>query len=231
MRVNGVDISSFKAKQLKVDIQPSEKETDVEWFTSSLSPMILSESRGFKKVNLEIYFKGSSKTDVLNMISNFISKFSKLNEVTLDGYTNTYYGVLREKKTNKINSYASTLSLVIDAIECGPEVVETFNNVASKVINVKGNDTTPAIVEITPTAEMIDFTIEGLSDEPIRLNNLIGSKTFILDGEKSKATVDGVNSYNQTDMWEFPRLNPGSTTIKVSRTNCTVRIKYKPRYV
>ena len=230
MKINDIDISSFKAKQLSVDIQPSEKDVEAEWFTQSLSPLILKENRGFKKVDVEIYFKGESKSNVSMMISNFISKFSKLNKLNLDGYPTIFYGILRDKSISKINSFASILTINLDAIECGTEIVESFNNIATKVINVKGNDITPAIVEITPTAEMIDFIIEGLSDEPIKLKDLVGSKTFILDGEKEKATVDGVNSFKQTDMWEFPRLKPGSTTIKVSRTNCTVKIKYKPRY-
>lgn len=40
-----------------------------------------------------------------------------------------------------------------------------------------------------------------------------------------------MNKYGDTDMWDFPRLNPGTNTITVNKNNCDIKIKYKPRYI
>ena len=111
------------------------------------------------------------------------------------------------------------------------EVVENINRINSKTIEVPGTQTIPAIVEITPNVYISDIKLEGLSDDPIIIKNLMSNKTVILDGELQKVTVDGVNKYSDTDMWDFPRLKPGANTIKIDKSNCDIKIKYKPRYI
>ena len=70
-----------------------------------------------------------------------------------------------------------------------------------------------------------------MADDPIIIINLTANKTVILDGELQKVTVDGVNKYGDTDMWDFPRLKPGANKITVSKNNCDIKIKYKPRFI
>ena len=113
------------------------------------------------------------------------------------------------------------------------EVKEEIDRFTSKIIdiNVNGNLTTPAIIEIIPTIDLVDITIEGLADDPIIIKNLTADKKVIVDGELQKVTVDGVNKYGDTDMWDFPRLQPGANTIIVNKNNCDIKIKYKPRYI
>ena len=65
----------------------------------------------------------------------------------------------------------------------------------------------------------------------ILIKNLTANKTVILDGELQKVTVDGVNKYSDTDMWDFPRLKPGGNKITVNKNNCNIKIKYKPRFI
>ncbi|MDC4242595.1 phage tail family protein, partial [Clostridium tertium] len=101
----------------------------------------------------------------------------------------------------------------------------------SKTINVSGNLETPAILELTPSIDLIDLTINGLDEEAIILKNLKANKKLIVNGEEGTVTVDGVNKYSDTDMWGFPRLKPGANTITVSKNNVDITIKYKPRYI
>ena len=106
-----------------------------------------------------------------------------------------------------------------------------MNRIINKTINAIGNLTTPAIIEITPSVYISDIKLEGLADDPIIITNIDANKTVIIDGELQKVTVDGVNKYSDTDMWDFPRLIPGYNLIKVSRNNCDIKIKYKPRFI
>lgn len=123
------------------------------------------------------------------------------------------------------------LNIEFVGYEYSTQVLETMNRITSKTINVKGNEETPAIVEITPSVSIIDIVLTGLSDEPIILKNLTGGKKVIVDGEEGLITVDGANKFGDTDMWEFPRLRPGANTITVSRNNVDINIKYKPRFI
>ena len=95
----------------------------------------------------------------------------------------------------------------------------------------KGNLKSPCIVEITPTIDMIDFKIGGLSDQPIIIKNLKKNSKIIIDGIVGTVKVGNENKFNDTEMWEFPILSPGVNDITLSRSECSVIIKYYPRFM
>ena len=113
-----------------------------------------------------------------------------------------------------------------------------MNRITSKTITVGGNHIAPCIIEITPTGDIIDYTITGAARnkitgtaEPIKLTNLKTGKKVIINGEDGTILQDGQNKYGESDFWEFPTLAPGRNTITVSNALCNVTIKYKPRYL
>ena len=139
--------------------------------------------------------------------------------------------LINSNTENTLRKDTKKLNLSFIGYSYKEEVTEVMNRITSKTINVSGNLETPAIVEITPTTALADITLEGLADDPIIIKNLTANKTVVLDGELQKVTVDGMNKYGDTDMWDFPRLNPGTNTITVNKNNCDIKIKYKPRYI
>lgn len=232
MRINGLDIKKYGAKQLTVDISTSSISNNSEYNINALLPMFLDGNISFKNIDVCLLFKGNSRDEILENISNLVSKL--LGEVTLnlDGYTNLFNVVLKDSKTEKTKSkytYKKVLNFI--GYEYKEQIIEEVNRVTSKTLNITGNLITPAIVEVTPTTDLVDIRIEGLADDPIIIKNLTANKKVVIDGELQKVTIDGINKYGDTDMWDFPRLNPGTNTITVSRNSCDIKIKYKPRYI
>jgi len=230
--MNTIDIKNFNAKQLKVDIQTSQLSNESEWINKTLSPIFLENKIKFKDIKVELIFKGDSRDIILKNISNLMSKLTKEVDLKLDGYSNRYKCILTGNETVKTvskNAYKKNLEFI--GYEYGNEIIETMNRITTKTINVSSNTETPAIVEVTPSIDIIDLTINGIADDPITIKNLKGSKKVLIDGEECKVTVDGVNKFGDTDMWEFPRLKPGANTITVSRNIIDINIKYKPRFI
>lgn len=197
-----------------------------------LIPIFKESNVSFKKIKLEILFKGNSRDEILNNISLFTSKLINVIDLKLDGYKNKYRCILSEQETIKTGTeklYKKFITLI--GYEFGEEIEESIIKEKNKTILVKGNQETPAVVEIIPVVDIIDITLEGLADDPIKINNLKKNKKVILDGELQIITVDGVNKFGDTDMWDFPSLKPGSNTIKISRSDCNIKIKYKPRFI
>lgn len=232
MLINGINISNFGAKQLTVDISTSDMVNNSEYNSNSLIPLFLDSEISFKTVEVSLLFKGTSRDEILKNISNLMSKLIGKVTLTLDGYTSLFDVVLSDNSTEKNESeffYKKNLTFI--GYEYKKEVTESMNRVTSKTINVAGNLKTPAIVEIIPSTVLSSIKIEGLAEDPIIINNLAANKTVIIDGELQKVTVDGINKYGETDMWDFPYLKSGSNTIKVDKNNCDINIKYKPRYI
>ena len=232
MDVNGVNINLYGATQLEVDIQNYKYRSEYTLLNNSLNPVKLSTNETLKAIKVDILFKGNNRDEVLSNISSFMTLLKDEVIINLAGYNNSFKVYLESDSIEKKKSKRKyKLKLEFKGYSMKDEVVENINRINSKTIEVPGTQTIPAIVEITPNVYISDIKLEGLSDDPIIIKNLMSNKTVILDGELQKVTVDGVNKYSDTDMWDFPRLKPGANSIKIDKSNCDIKIKYKPRYI
>lgn len=232
MLVGNVDISVFKARLMSRSISNAEFEIFNYWGDNNINPIFLKNGNNkFKELTLKLDILCKDFDELEIMKSNLIKQL-EISTIKFEDINFYYRGFLSTAPTYsyvmKGNEIAEIKMLVVAE---KLEITETMNRITNKTINVQGNLETPAIVEITPTTALADITLEGLADDPIRIENLTSNKTVILDGELQKVTVDGVNKYGDTDMWDFPRLKPGANTIKISKNNCDIKIKYKPRYI
>lgn len=232
MNVNGININSYGAIQLEVDIQNYKYKNEYTLPNNSLNFIKLNTNESLKVIKVDILFIGNSRDEVLSNISRFMMLFKDEVIINLDGYNNSFRVYLESDSIEKKKSRRKyKLKLEFSGYSFKNEVIETISRVTSKNINMEGTQITPAIVEITPVSDLADITIEGLADDPIIIKNLTANKKVIIDGELQKVTVDGKNKYADTDMWDFPSLKPGANTITVSRNSCDIKIKYKPRYI
>lgn len=233
MLINNVDISNFNSKQLKVDIQTSSLTNNSEWIKGTKNPIFLDNDVGFKTIKLELKFTGANRDEVLNNISNLMSKLTGEVILKLDGYSKNYKCILsgNGETTKTVSGRVYRKTLTFNGYEFGDEVTETMNRVISKTVNVSGNSNTPAIVEITPALSIAELIITGVSDECIKIKNLEVGKKIIIDGEEGTVTVNGINKFSDTELWEFPRLKAGANTITVDKSSTDITIKYKPRFI
>lgn len=68
---------------------------------------------------------------------------------------------------------------------------------------------TPCIIEITPKADLSEITLKGFGDDPIVVRNLVKGNTVVIDGVKGKVTCNGINKFDDVEMWEFPKIKLG----------------------
>lgn len=232
MYANNVNIKNFGATLLNIDIQNSQNETTKEWLKSSSIPTILNQKFYYKSIDVELLIEGSDRADVLNKASNLKNLF-KIATLSFPDIDFLYDCILNSDKIVK------TVRLNKVKFQCNFSsgyayknyIVETASRIASKAINVPGNLNTPAIVEITPSIDIIDIVVSGLSNEAITIKNLKQGQKVIVNGEDGTVLQNGLNKFSDTDLWEFPKLSPGASTISFSKTNCDITIKYKPRWI
>ena len=231
MLINNIDISIFKARYSSKDIQSSDIIVKEDWFENSLIPLYLGKQETYKLIKVKLIIKDKDEESCLLNISNLVKQFEKC---TIKFNDLNYFYDCTILNVNHIRVIKGLYTLDV-GLKSGyaykPTIIEVANRITSKTINVAGNTETPCIVEITPTIDIIDITLEGFADDPIIIKNLKANKTVIVDGESQIVTVDGINKYGDTDMWDFPKLGPGNNSLKFSRNNCDIKIKYKPRFI
>lgn len=233
MIVNNVDlVTLFGATIIEKNFGSSEIIAYIDWLDSAIDPTEEKESKfKFSQIRVVLLIEGENETEILTKMSN-IKAMSKKGTLKFSDIDYFYDIALDDSSYKRINTVAYELTLSYkSAYKYLGYITETMNQMATKVIAVSGNTKTPAIVEITPSVDIIDIVINGFGSSDITINNLTANKKVIIDGENGLVTVDGINKYDDTDMWEFPSLEPGANTITVTRTTCDIAIKYKPRFI
>ena len=231
MLVNNIDISIFKAKYLNKDIQTATIVMLSEWLKNSLIPLDLSKQENYKPLKIQLKIKDVDDESCLNNIGDLIKQFENCT-IKFDDLSLYYDCTIVNKSHKRIVKGKYTLDIELKSgYAYKPTITEAMNRVTSKTINILGNTETPCIIEITASIDTIDIIVEGFADDPIIIKNLKTNKTVIVDGESQMVTVDGINKYGDTDMWDFPSLKPGNNNLKFSRNNCDIKVKYKPRFI
>ncbi|MFR3072131.1 MAG: phage distal tail protein [Paeniclostridium sp.] len=233
MLINNIDINKFNARVLEVNIQNSSINNlkDFEG-KNALLPLLFDSKVELNLITVTLLVNSLDKKqyylDKSNLLSNMIKPF----EIYFKDRKLKFKCILNSNSdVPSLRQVRGRLQLSFIGYNMEEEIVEAINRIKSKTIEVKGNTKIPCIVEITPIIDMIDLTITGLSEDPIIIKNLKGNKTINLNGIEGTVTQDGINKFDDTDMWEFPFLVPGTNTITVNKDTCNITIKYNPRFI
>lgn len=238
MKVNGIDIGRYSAKQLRFEIEHREANVQSEWPAALTFPIMEKSQKGFKTITVAVAVYGNSKEEVIKNRSDLISIMYDELEVELDNYENCFMCSLDKitvKEAIKRKCHEVTLKFI--GFEFGNEISISMANTTVSV-DVAGNDYAPCIVELTPSVDLSSVEIIGVGynlvlgkEEPIIIKNLKAGKKVIINGEDCTVLQDGANKFADAELWEFPILKPGNNAISCSSDKCTVVLKYKPRYV
>lgn len=230
MFINNIDIKTFEASVSSKLITPTQIQMDKEKIKLIIVKTLVKKL--YKKISIKILFEGLSRDVINKNISAFSSLLKDECDIKFKNLSNKFHCYVQsiEPEEPGINEWMY-LNIDLDAYEYSNEVTETMNRITSKTINNIGTEDTPAIVEITSSISLVDLIITGLEDGPITIKNLTAGKKVIINGEDGTVLENGINKFGDTELWEWPRLLPGSNTITVSKNSCDITIKYKPRYI
>lgn len=230
MFINNIDIKTFGASVSSKLITPTQIQMDKEKIKLIIVKTLVKKL--YKKISIKILFEGLSRDVINKNISAFSSLLKDECDIKFKNLSNKFHCYVQsiEPEEPGINEWMY-LNIDLDAYEYSNEVTETMNRITSKTINNIGTEDTPAIVEITSSISLVDLIITGLADDPITIKNLTADKKIIINGEDGTVLENGVNKFKDIELWDWPRLNPGSNIITVNISSCDITIKYKPRYI
>lgn len=110
--------------------------------------------------------------------------------------------------------------------------IEFSNAGDSFIITNNGTAPAPCVITIVPRVDFMRLTIEGLTDLPITVANVMTGDILVIDGEQRKITINDNDAFSRYNAWEFPKLQPGTNTITIANgAQLSVSIEYNPRYI
>lgn len=232
MKVNGIDIRKYDAKQLTVDVQPPGINVNYEWITRALLPAEFDTDVTMGHLKLSVYFRGQNRNKIIRTASEFMQHFTKSCDLNLDGFKGTYKGYMTSsdyEKKNVKNRYV--LNLEFDGFFYDDQLDLVFDGKKTATVYNAGTRSAPCIIAIYAKSVLTNYEITGLSSESIVVEALEAGKTMIIDGIRGIVTVDGKNAFNRVNMWEFPRMGAGEITVGFSSDAAKVNVKYSPMWI
>ena len=231
MKINGIDIKKYDAKQLTADVQPPSFSNSYEWLTSAALPTEFETEVQMGHLKLSIYFKGKDRNNIIRAASEFMSNFTKACKMELDGYKGTYIGFIITNDYEKKNvKQRYIVNLEFDGFFVDDDLSITFDGKTSASFYKVGTRDTPCVVEVYAKSTLTNYTINGLGED-IVVESLAAGKTVVIDAKTGLVTIDGANAFDKVDLWEFPVLKAGETALTFSNTKARVTVRYTPMWI
>lgn len=231
MKINGIDIKKYDAKQLTADVQPPSFSNSYEWLTSAALPTEFETEVQMGHLKLSIYFKGKDRNNIIRAASEFMSNFTKACKMELDGYKGTYIGFITTNDYEKKNvKQRYIVNLEFDGFFVDDDLSITFDGKTSASFYKVGTRDTPCVVEVYAKSTLTNYTINGLGED-IVVESLAAGKTVVINAKTGLVTIDGANAFDKVDLWEFPVLKAGETALTFSNTKARVTVRYTPMWI
>ena len=231
MKINGIDIRKYDAKQLTADVQPPSIMNNYEWLSGATLPTELETDVQMGHLKLSIYFKGKDRNNIIRAASEFMSNFTKACKMELDGYKGTYIGFITTNDYEKKNvKQRYIVNLEFDGFFVDDDLSITFDGKTSASFYKVGTRDAPCVVEVYAKSALTNYTINGLGED-IVVESLAAGKTVVIDAKTGLVTIDGANAFDKVDLWEFPVLKAGETALTFSNTKARVTVRYTPMWI
>lgn len=233
MIFNGINqVQKYGVVVLDKGLGTTDIENYFEWNENSLESIKLKDTKfTYNNLNPRLLIEGTDETDLDKKISNITTECSS-GKLEYQDFGLRFDVELTNTDVKAINAVACELTLTYK-VNCKYENETTVihNNTTQFTINNNGNADVYCRVEITPSVSLIDLVVSGLTDKAFTIKKLEANKTIIID-RNSGITVDGNNKFNDIEgMWEFPTLNKGENHIKLSKSDISIKIIYKIKFI
>lgn len=216
-KINGTPLRLFGAELLKYKVGPCEMGKTYFSSPSSIVPTPIKSTVGLRKVELTIDFSGKTMHDIEHNISSLTAVLREKSELYLpDGF---YYTSMLEKIGTPEEKAPWIMQLTITFVSYRHSSAETIVINGDTTVFAKGNIKSPAIIKIAPKSgtevKFNDITVHNISGE------------VIIDGISGTVTENGLNKFIDTEMTEFPHLEPGPNVITVVG-DAEITVSYYP---
>lgn len=219
MKINGIDIKKYDAKQLTADVQPPSFSNSYEWLMSAALPTEFETKVQMGHLKLSIYFKGKDRNNIIRAASEFMSNFTKACKMELDGYKGTYIGFITTNDYEKKNvKQRYIVNLEFDGFFVDDDLSITFDGKTSASFYKVGTRDTPCVVEVYAKNTLTNYTISGLGEDDIIIESLAAGKKVVINAKTGLVTIDGANAFDKVNMWTFPVLKTGEIALTFSNT-------------
>lgn len=207
------DLDSFVVTPGMVTAQTTENQ--------SRSTFVISKPQiGYKTATAIFYLYGENPEKTAYNLSGLINEARECT-IQLERSNLFYRAILTSSSTSSTSfRYYTQVTLTFNVMESLP--LTTHEISSNAIIYNPGTAESECILEITPKNQLPQYTIMGIT-----IKNLTVNTTVTIDGINKTVMAGTDNKWADTDLVDFPALQPGKNEITMS-SNQPVVISYYP---
>lgn len=231
MKINGIDISQFRARQKRLSIGHCEIKNDSEWVNGAVLPFFDKNHQGMKTVTVDILVEGENRQDIILNRSKLLAKLREPAEIKFDGFDHLFNVIMTDHKEDEtVMRRWHIVTITLEGFEHGETVTSTGKG--SITVNNPGNIESPVSVQITASKDNQQMTVEGAAGEPvIYIAGVRANEKILLDGITGEMRRDDAMTCSGITLWELPYLTPGAATIACSDADADMKVSVIPIYM
>ena len=165
MKVNGIDIRKYNAKQLTAEVLPPSISVDYEIITGAALPAEFDTDMQLGTLKLCLYFRGKDRNNIIRNMSDFLENFGQPSILQVDGYKGYYKAFASGTDYTKLKvKDRYKLDLELKGYFYDTEKTLLYDGVKECQFERLGSRKCPAVIEITAKKQLNNYTITGLTD-------------------------------------------------------------------
>ena len=239
MTINGIDVSAYNARLQSYSISGTTVTNNLSASRSILTaPTLFSAVPGTRTLSLTLTFyphylgdnsKGLSVSDRLAIATENITAFEgllvgKVVEIALpDGFI--YTAIVNSIAAATFDSSGEhDVTYTFNAVRHAKPISEIIK--ANSYMICKSNTATLPIITAVYANTKSEVTLQGVTIK----NIAVGTK-IVIDSVLGLITADGKNKFGDSDLIDFPVLQPGENQITSSVSDVRITVSYTPIYI
>lgn len=235
MTINGVDISAYNARLQSYSVSGTTVTNNLSASRSILTaPLLFSSVPGTRTLTfyphyLGDYAKGLTVSDRLAIATENITAFEgllvgKVVEISLpDGFI--YTAIVNSIAAATFDSSGEhDVTYTFNAVRHAKPISEIIK--ANSYMICKSNTATLPIITAVYANTKSEVILQGVTIK----NITVGTK-IVIDSVSGLITADGKNKFGDSDLIDFPVLQPGKNQITSSASDVSITVSYTPIYI
>lgn len=239
MTINGIDVSAYNARLQSYSISGTTVTNNLSASRSILTaPTLFSAVPGTRTLSLTLTFyphylgdnaKGLTVSDRLAIATENITAFEgllvgKVVEISLpDGFI--YTAIVNSIAAATFDSSGEhDVTYTFNAVRHAKPISEIIK--ANSYMICNSNTATLPIITAEYANTKSEVTLQGVTIK----NIAVGTK-IVIDSVLGLITADGKNKFGDSDLIDFPVLQPGENQITSSASDVRITVSYTPIYI
>lgn len=239
MTINGIDVSAYNARLQSYSVSGTTVTNNLSASRNILTaPTLFSSIPGTRTLSLTLTFypwylgdnaKGLSVSDRLAIAAENITAFEgllvgKVVEIALpDGFI--YTAIVNSIAAATFDSSGEhDVTYTFIAVRHAKPISEIIK--ANSYMICKSNTATLPIITAVYANAAAEVTLQG-----VKIKNITANTTIVIDSVSGKITASGKNKFGDSDLIDFPVLQPGKNQITSSVSDVSITVSYTPIYI